>query len=209
MSNHANAAPQHAVSERDAPIVARIRAGDQGAFESLHAQYHHALWRFAYSQVRSPEVAEEIVQDVFFALWRHRAEWEVTSTVAAWLYGAVRHHALRRRRQAQAVVRLTDRIVAHAGRSALELSDEAIPVAMGTPSADAHRAVEERETDELVTQALAGLPERRRVAMTLRWKHGLGGVEIARVMGTTPEAVRVLLTRARQELGTLLGRDRS
>jgi RNA polymerase sigma factor (sigma-70 family) len=102
------------------------------------------------------------------------------------------------------VVRLTDRIVAHADRSDLEFSDEAIPVAMGAPAADAHRALEEGETDRLVTEALAGLPERRRVAMTLRWKHGLGGPEIARVMGTTPEAVRVLLTRARQELAALL-----
>jgi RNA polymerase sigma-70 factor (ECF subfamily) len=191
----------------DAELVARIRAGDQAAFEALHAKHHDALWRFAYTQVRSAEAAEEIVQDVFLALWRKRAEWEVTSTVGGWLYGAMRHHALRHLRQERAVVRLTDR-AAHAAGPATATADGAAPVAMGAPARDAHAALEEDELDAAVTRALAGLPERRRIAMTLRWKHQLAGPEIARVMGTTPEAVRVLLTRARQELGALLGHGR-
>jgi RNA polymerase sigma-70 factor, ECF subfamily len=203
-----NVAPDIA-SAHDMRLVNRIRGGDHAAFEELHAEHHAVLWRFAYGQVRSPEVAEEIVQDVFLALWRKHADWEITSTIRGWLYGAVRHHVLRRRRQARAVVRLTDRVIAHADRSELALSDEAIPVAMGHPADDTERALEERETDRLVTQALAALPERRRVAMTLRWKHQLAGPEIARVMGTTPEAVRVLLTRARQELGALLAHGRA
>jgi RNA polymerase sigma-70 factor, ECF subfamily len=207
-TSHATHLQPRAVSSGDALVVARIRAGDQGAFEALHAEHHGALWRFAYTQVRSPEAAEEIVQDVFLALWRKRAEWEVTSTVAGWLYGAVRHHVLRHLRQERAVVRLTDR-AAHAGAPDPAQAGAAAPVAMGTPAPDAHAALEEEEIDRAVTRALAGLPERRRIAMTLRWKHGLAGPEIARVMGTTPEAVRVLLTRARQELGALLshGRD--
>ena len=51
-----------------------------------------------------------------------------------------------------------------------------------------------------MTQALATLPERRRLAMTLRWKHDLPAPEIARVLGTTPQAVRHLLhARARRD----------
>ena len=74
---------------------------------------------------------------------------------------------------------------------------------MSAPVADVQVALEEREIDEVVTRAIATLPERRRVAMSLRWTHGLSAPEIARVVGTTPEAVRVLLSRARQELATL------
>jgi len=44
--------------------------------------------------------------------------------------------------------------------------------------------------------------------MALRWKHDLSTAEIAGVLHTTPESVRVLLTRARQELAALLGRIR-
>jgi RNA polymerase sigma-70 factor (ECF subfamily) len=77
---------------------------------------------------------------------------------------------------------------------------------MGQPPQDAHEAVEAGELDDIVERALHGLPERRRLAMTLRWKHDLSPLEIARVLGTTPESVRVLLTRARQELRALLDR---
>lgn len=193
-----------AIASGEAKLAARIRAGDEAAFEALHSAHHDALWRFAYAQIRSAEMAEEIVQDVFFALWRKRTEWEITSTVAGWLYGAVRHHALRRWRQERALVRLTDHVRARADRSGCESADEALLVAMGAACEDSHSMVVERDLDEAVMRALAGLPERRRVAMTLRWKHQLAGPEIAQVLGTTPEAVRVLLTRARQELGALL-----
>jgi DNA-directed RNA polymerase specialized sigma24 family protein len=45
--------------------------------------------------------------------------------------------------------------------------------------------------------------------MTLRWKEDMSPLEIAGVLGTTPEAVRVLLTRARADLAALLDRARS
>lgn len=192
------------LSAAEVDLIARIRAGDESAFEALHASYHDALWRFAHDQVRTPQGAEEIVQDVFLALWRKRAGWEITTSIAGWLYGAVRHHALRYLQRERTMVRLAERAVAAGGASSGEVAD----VAMGAPSPNAHDAVEARELDEAVAQALAVLPERRRIAMTLRWKHQLSAPEIAAVLGTTPEAVRVLLTRARQELSGLLKHGR-
>ena len=192
-------------SASDAQLVARVRAGDEAAFEQLFRQHHEALWRFAYHQVGCAESAREIVQDVFFALWRKHAEWEVTSSIAGWLYGAVRHHSLRHRRTERSVTRITDRaawavIVEHGDA----ISSDAIAVAMGMPARDAHSVVEAQELDAVVTKALAALPERRRLAMTLRWKHDLPAPEIARVLGTTPQAVRHLLQRAREEIAELL-----
>ena len=161
--------------------------------------YHEGLWRFAFGYVRSREVAEEIVQEVFLQLWRDRARCDVRSSMRALLYAAVRNHALNHVRHERVVSRIADRMSARAA------SEPGEPVAaMGEPAADAQVALESRELDELVTRAIAALPERRRVAMSLRWAHGFTAPEIARVVGTTPEAVRVLLTRARQELASLL-----
>jgi RNA polymerase sigma-70 factor (ECF subfamily) len=192
-------------SELDAQLVARVRAGDDAAFEQIFRQHHEALWRFAYHQVGCSETAREIVQDVFFALWRKHAEWEVASSIAGWLYGAVRHHALRHRRTERSITRITDRaawsVIVEQGNA---ISTDAIAVAMGMPTRDAQAAVEAKELDAAVTKALAALPERRRLAMTLRWKHDLPAPEIARVLGTTPQAVRHLLQRAREEIAALL-----
>ena len=179
-------------------LVARIRMGDEAACEALYRAHHDALWRFAWGLVRSREVAEEIVQEVFLALWRGRREWDVRASARAWLYASVRHQALNHLRHERVVARLVPPSTA----------DAELPPAMGTSARDAQEDVEERELDDAVTRALAALPERRRLAMTLRWKHDLTAAEIARVLATTPESVRVLLTRARQDLAALLGRLR-
>lgn len=183
-------------------VVAAIRAGDTAAFDALYLAHHDALWRFANAQVHSAAAAEDVVQEVFLALWRDRATWEVTSSAPAWLFGAVRRQALKHLRHERVVTRLADRVAARDGATI----DAAGIVARDTAPDDAHAELEARELDEAVARALAALPERRRLAMTLRWTHGLPAPEIARVLDTTPEAVRVLLTRARQELAALLRR---
>jgi len=201
--------PPTPAAGHDLALIAALRAGDEAACEALYVAYHDALWRFAYAQVRSVEVAEDLVHEVFLALWRDRAELEVAMSVRAWLYGAVRNQVLKHVRHERVVARLADRTSDRSGAAPSAASPaEARAVAMGVPPTDAHAALEAKELDEAIAQALAALPERRRLAMTLRWTHDLAAPEIARVLDTTPEAVRVLLTRARQELVSLLRRAR-
>lgn len=192
-------------SPDDASLVARVRVGDESACEALYLEHHQRLWKFAYGFVRSRDVAEEIVQEVFLSLWRGRREWDVRTNARAWLYAAVRHQALNHVRHERVVARLVapradgvGDVDAHAG----------IPLAMGDPPPDPDASLERRELDDVVAREIARLPERRRIAMTLRWKHDLSAAEIARVLATTPESVRVLLCRARQDLAGLLARLR-
>jgi RNA polymerase sigma-70 factor, ECF subfamily len=193
---HAATAP----ARGEAELVARLRAGDESACEALFLAHFDALWRFAHGYVRSRAVAEEVVQEVFLQLWRDREKAELRGSARAWLFAAVRNHALNHVRHERVVARLADRVAAKVA----EAPDES-PVAMGAPVGDAQGELEARELDAVVERAIAALPERRRVAMSLRWNQGLSAPEIARVIGTTPEAVRVLLTRARAELAGLLG----
>ena len=204
----AAAAAAPATAERDdVALAARLRAGDEAACEALYLAHHAALWRFAYGYVRSSAIAEELVQEAFLALWRGRADQELRVGVRAWLYGSVRNLALNHLRHERVVARLTPRTADHATstRSAVVFSGDGA-IGMGGPAPDAQAVAEADELEAAVTRALAALPERRRQAMTLRWRHELSAAEIARVLGTTPESVRVLLTRARQELAALLER---
>ncbi|HEX7019060.1 MAG TPA: sigma-70 family RNA polymerase sigma factor [Gemmatimonadaceae bacterium] len=182
-------------------MVFRVRAGDEAAFEQLYLAYHDRLWKFAYGEVRVSEIAEELVQDVFLALWRDRARWDVRTSVRAWLYAAVRHHARNHRRHERVAARFRDQVTASSNDQPATSEDGG--TCMGNTAPGAQVAMEAKELDEAVVRAVAALPERRRIAMTLRWKHDLSAAEIAQVLDTTPEAVRVLLTRARQELGGL------
>lgn len=195
--------PEPFLAPSDAEVVARVRAGDEAAFEQLYLAYHDRLWKFAYGDVRSSAIAEELVQEVFLGLWRNRMRLEVRASIRAWMYAAVRHHARNHLRHERVVARFRDRIAANGAEAGSEV--EGRQIAMGAPAPDAQQAVEAQELDDAVARALDALPERRRIAMTLRWKHDLSAADIAQVLGTSPEAVRVLLTRARQELSGLMG----
>jgi RNA polymerase sigma-70 factor (ECF subfamily) len=206
--------PFPAVHDEESDVVARIRAGDEGAFESLYLAHHDELWRFAYSYVRSRDVAEELVQDVFLAVWGTRATWEVSTRVRAWLYASIRHLTLNHLRHERVVARTIDAGAwarSHGSRLGEKASGIAQlePIAMGAPPMDQQLLLEAEELAKAVGRAVADLPERRRIAMTLRWKHDMSSLEIARVLGTSPEAVRTLLTRARADLASLLERTRN
>jgi RNA polymerase sigma-70 factor (ECF subfamily) len=203
--------PAAARNDEESDLVVRIRGGDEGAFESLYLAHHSELWRFAYSYVRSRDVAEELVQDVFLAVWGTRATWEVNTRVRAWLYASIRHLALNHLRHERVVART---IGVGAGAHASGPGEQTVgvhqldPVMMGAAPMDQQLSLEAEELAKAVGRAIAALPERRRIAMTLRWKHDMSSLEIARVLGTTPEAVRTLLTRARADLAGLLERAR-
>ena len=205
------------IDDEESNLVPRIRRGDEAAFELLYLAHHNELWRFAYTYVRSRDVAEELVQDVFLAVWGTRATWEVNTRVRAWLYASVRHLALNYVRHERVVTRTTGAHARVTRRSAWEgsaigqTSGSAIidATTMGMPPMDQQLALEAEEIDQAVIHAIAELPERRRIAMTLRWKHDMSSLEIARVLGTTPEAVRTLLSRARADLLPLLAHARN
>jgi RNA polymerase sigma-70 factor (ECF subfamily) len=205
--------PSAAVHDEESDLVARIRGSDESAFESLYLAHHDELWRFAYSYVRSRDVAEELVQDVFLAVWGTRATWEVNTRVRAWLYASVRHLALNHLRHERVVARTIGAGAWTGAHAPGEGSQKSVlpkpePMGMGTAPMDQQLTLEAEELAKAVGRAIADLPERRRIAMTLRWKHDMSSLEIARVLGTTPEAVRTLLTRARADLASLLERAR-
>ena len=191
-------------STEEGELLLRLRAGEESACEALYRAYRDPLWRFAYGYVRSAAVAEELVQEVFLALWRNRADATPGSSLRPWLYAAIRNQALNHIRHERVVTRLAERAAVNRQENGSEGSGAERAVAMGAPAPDALSAIEADELDAAVARAVAALPERRRVAMTLRWKHDMSPTEIARVLGTTSAAVRVLLTRARQDLVSLL-----
>ena len=173
----------------DAEVVRRVRAGDAAAFEALFRTYFPGLRDFAAALTRSPEMAEEVVQDVFAALWLRRARWEVHGgSVRGYLYGAVRNGAASRGRHSLVEKRWFARFAGD-------------PAEEGSASApDPLAEVAAGEISERVRRAVDALPERARVAVTLRWMHGLRNAEIAEAMGISVKGVEVQITRALKAL---------
>ncbi len=179
------AIPHPADPESDSNVVARIRAGDERAFESLVLAHYNELCVFTARMTGSRATAEEIVQDVFLQLWRQRDRLAVSGSIVAYLYVAVRNRALnelhrerRWRRWIEQVTRERDEDAGRAGRL------------------DADERVRSRDLEQAIERAIAALPPRCRQVYVLRRQEGLSYAEIAQLVGVTPKTVDVQIGKA-------------
>lgn len=159
------------------------------AFESLYQTYAPALARFAYGYVRSRSESEDLVSDVFLAVWVRRATWEPRYGIRAYLYAAIRHRALNNRRADQRAIR-------HLGEFATSRSEAVAPPA--DVALDAH------DRRARLTAAIAALPEEARRLAELRWHQGMSPAEIAAVLGINRAAVDNRLSRLLRRLQALV-----
>lgn len=166
-----------------------MRGGDERAFESLFHAHYDGLCRFVREYVREADVAEELVQDLFVRLWRDRERLQVRGSVRAYLFVAARNAA-------------TNHVRRQRFRSLLARRWQAAP--QDAPVAAAPRTPEQEllsgEAGAAVRAAIEALPERARLAATLRWEHQLSYAEIADVMEITVKGVENQLGRIAKTL---------
>ena len=155
-------------------LAKRIRAGDVTAFETLYTLVWTAMYRFALRSVQSGEEAEDVVQEVFFRIWRSRSEWNVIGSVQNYLFISVRNASIARLRRNATAQRWTERErVSSSGES--------------TSGPEADLEVAERHAD--IERALAEMPEKRRAVCAMRWIDGMSYAQIAERLGITEKTV--------------------
>jgi RNA polymerase sigma-19 factor, ECF subfamily len=160
----------------------RIQAGDMDAFEALYRAYWQRLYVFAFRYGHVKEDAEEVVQDVFFRIWRGRADWVPAGAVRNYLYLAVRN-AARDRLERVAVARRCS------GR-----------VGQVATAAEIESTLEAAELVAAVERALAELPPKRSAVCKLRLVDGLSYAQIADRLGICQKTVETQLARGLKSL---------
>ena len=155
----------------------RIRAGDIDAFEALYRTYWQRLYAFAFRYVQTKEDAEEVTQEVFFRIWRGRAQWMPAGAVRNYLYLAVRNAARDRLERAAVTRRWGGRVGQLVTATEIQSDLEA---------ADLVAAVQ---------RALDELPPRRSAVCRLRLIDELSYAQIADRLGIREKTVETQLAR--------------
>jgi RNA polymerase sigma-70 factor (ECF subfamily) len=170
----------------DSELIARLVAGDEEAFGRLVAEHGPAARRLARLVLRDPNDADDAVQDGLLAAWRAIARFDPRRPFRPWLMRIVLNAArdLRRRR----MIRETQPLGGY------EASRDA------TPDRQAGRALLRAR----LAEALATLPERARVAVTLFDAEGYSHGEIAELLDVPEGTVRSDVFHARRNLRALL-----
>jgi RNA polymerase sigma-70 factor (ECF subfamily) len=173
----------------DAALLARLHAGDGGAFDPLYQRHQGRIYRYALRMTGSPETAEDVVQEVFLALIRGARGFDAAhGSLAGYLYGMARNLLFRT-----------------AGPPPPDELDEASAVVDEDPL----EGLDQARRVERVRQALAGLPAHYREAVVLCDLEELSYAEVAEMLGVAVGTVRSRLNRARAMLTERLSGMRS
>lgn len=78
----------------DRNILKQLRKGDIKSFESLFHQFHQGMLLYAISLLKNEVVAEEIIQDVFYNIWKNRGEFNLKNNWQSYLYKSVYNNAM-------------------------------------------------------------------------------------------------------------------
>jgi RNA polymerase sigma-70 factor, ECF subfamily len=165
-------------------LIARIGAGDRKAFEELYNLYHRRMARFLTRLTRRYDVAEEVINDTFWVVWRKAGSFRGESQPSTWILGI----AYRKARNAfRASARLAEQ----------NLGDELPPLTSDGPAGT-------QELRDWLSRALAQLPVEQRLAVELCYELGHSCEEIAAIMGCPVNTVKTRLFHARAKLQKLL-----
>jgi RNA polymerase sigma-70 factor (ECF subfamily) len=170
----------------DDRLLLSVATGDQTALAKIIDRHGCGLRLFAARLLGSAGDAEDVVQDVFVAAWKHAARFDPQKGRAStWLYRIAANRCIdqRRRRSFRAFIGLD------------AMSDEP---ASDEPAADAR--VGARQELTIVRGGLTALPERQRMALLLRAVADMDVPEIAVVMGVSVGSAEQLLVRGRRAL---------
>jgi RNA polymerase sigma-70 factor (ECF subfamily) len=185
--------------EDDMALLARLRAGDEKAFEALVAQHDGALRRVARTFVRTDAAADDVVQETWLGVVRGLENFEGRSSLRTWIFRILANQARTRAvRDARSLP-----------FSALEENDGPAvePSAFGADGrwtsapprldADPETNLLGAELREHLLRAVDELPPQQRVVITLRDLVGLPAEEVRDLLEITDANQRVLLHRAR------------
>ncbi len=181
----------------DEALILGIRDRDEGALSALYGRYGEVVYALALRIVRSPEVAEEVVQETFMRVWRgaHTFHGEPAG-LRAWLFRIGRNLALDQlRRQAARPRTITISPEPTDNRAPLDtLADETCDVAVQAT---------DRCLREQVRRALLTLPPEQRHALELAYFGGLTHREIADETGEPLGTIKTRLRLGLQKLAAI------
>ena len=162
------------------------------SFNELFEAHKDAVFRLALRYVNSAEDAADIAQEVFVSVYFGIENFDQRSKVSTWIYRitinkCLDHLKARKRKKRWG------KVISLFGRA----EEEQV---VGNSAISADSDMLERELDDRVMQAIAGLPDNQQTAIVLARLEGRPQAEVAEIMGLSVKAVESLLQRAKKTL---------
>lgn len=169
-------------------ILKKIKEGDIKVFEQVFRQYYARLYLYALSITGRRDVSEEIVQELFYVIWKDRETIQILKSIKSYLYRAVRNQSLQYCEHMNVENRHRETVLKK--KEAHEDSP--------------HDKLEYKELETIINSTLKKLPERRFVIFRMHRMEGKKYREIADILSVSVKTVEAEMTKTyrllRQEI---------
>lgn len=174
--------------QTDSELLAAHVAGDPNAFETLVRRHRDRLWAVALRTTGNPEEAADALQDALISAFRRADQFRGEAAVTTWMHRIVVNACL-------------DRLRRRSARPTTPLPDDEFG---GHVLVDPTDHLDRRETQLVVTAALAELPAEQRAAILLVDLEGWSVEQAASILGCPEGTVKSRCSRGRAKLATRL-----
>jgi RNA polymerase sigma-70 factor (ECF subfamily) len=168
----------------DFALYTKVRDGDIQAYEMLFRRYYEPLCLFANKTTSNPDISEEIVQELFYTLWKDRSNLRIVWSVKSYLYGAVRNHSLQYLKHLQIRDKYYHQVMT-------QESD---------PYDSPQKILEYKELEQRLEFVLQRLPKRRRDIFRMNRFEGKKYEQIAQEMSLSVKTIEAEMSKALQVL---------
>jgi RNA polymerase sigma-70 factor (ECF subfamily) len=185
---------------QEAAFVSRLQASEDAAYDELVRVYHASVFQVAYRMLGDSSDAADAVQEIFLKVFRNVQRFRGDSSLKTWIYHIAFSEILNRlrwwkRRFRSSTVSLDEN---REGRG---------PVFhLAAPDPSPLQALESKERERAIQQALTKLSGEHRSIVILRDIEGFSYSEIADILGISSGTVKSRLARARADMKKSLAR---
>lgn len=172
----------------DMILVIKLKQKDSDAFNSLYLKYVDRLYAFALSVLKSQQLAEDVVHDVFVKLWEKSDDLNPELSFQSWLFTVTRNHMLNMIKRASKEQSILGELLSNA----LPNHDHVMNQIQGD------------ETNRIIHEAIQNLPDKRRQIFILCRFHDYTYKEAAKVLGITESTVNSQMVKAIRSIKSFL-----
>ena len=173
---------------QDRVLIEAVGKGDVRAFERLFTLYSPRVLRFLTRIVANTATAEELLNEVFLAVWQNASRYEGRSEPLTWLLSIAHHKAVSALRKKREVLGVID-------EASAELADED-----DTPDVVAQKT----DKSQLMRTCIGKLSEEHRTILDLVYYQERSIIEVAEILSIPENTVKTRMFYARKKLSELL-----
>ncbi len=168
----------------EAKLISMLIEDSEYAFQLLYDRHRKRIYQTALRYLKSPILAQEVVQDIFLKLWFNRKNLKADQPIEAWLYTLAKNNLINRLKKIanewQAIKALT---------AVAEVSVN-----------NAGSRLEEGQYNQFLQKAIAALPDQQRKVFVLARQQQMTYIEIGEELGISPLTVKTHMARALESI---------